>query len=247
MMELVRQAIDKGPDGAASVEKLLGVYERLEDRQAKREFYSALAAFQAECPRILKTKMGNLAPYAPLEEIKEAIRPLLKEYGFSLTWDSEYIPEGSRMKGICKLRHGGGHSETTSFTGPTESRAGCSPLQKNGAAETYCVRRAVCSMLGIAPVGEDKDGADPEGRDRVKTLETLTDDQASYIEQLLSESGLEPKRLFKWISAIACREIKAISEIPRELYERTANKLQVTIDDQTVKRIDDQTAKRGQR
>src|SRR3546814_19513654 len=85
-----RAAADPNVD-VDKMERLLGMYERIRDRDTKAAFNAALADLQPNLPII--TERGEIkgrdnkvmSKYALWEDIIEAIRDLLSEHGFALS------------------------------------------------------------------------------------------------------------------------------------------------------------------
>ena len=87
---LLKFAVEHG----ASVdvcERLMAVRRELRAEQAKTAFDDSLAAFQSECPVIVKSKAGakNAYKYAPLDSIVNQVRDLLHKHGFNYSVTTE--------------------------------------------------------------------------------------------------------------------------------------------------------------
>jgi len=80
---------------------------------------------------------------------------------------------------------------TSTFTAPTESRAGMTEQQKFGAALSYGRRQSLVQVLGLTTCDVDTDGADPTKQEKI------TEQQALDLGALLEELGLPLKRLLK--------------------------------------------------
>lgn len=154
---MLSKVIESGvtTDNVAALEQLVGLYERMQDRDAKKTFNAAFAELQSEMPQISATKPvpnrdGTLRyKFAPFEEIMEQIQPLLTKHGFSISFNSR-VADG-RMTAVCNLRHISGHAEANEFAvriggGPP----GATETQADGAAKTYAKRGAMCDCLNIA-------------------------------------------------------------------------------------------------
>lgn len=194
---LLEKAIDKGVDVAA-MEKLVLLRERMEDRAAAQEFAEALAAFQGQTLSIHKSRTATIASdkgkfsykYAALEDVAKAVRPVLHGLGFSYSWDIEAAER--MLKVTCTLRHVNGHATTSSFTAPTESRAGMSEVQKFGSAASYAKRQTLIDVLGLTTCDEAQgDDIPPGGLDRI------SDSQAADLTAALEEIGTDPRRFLK--------------------------------------------------
>jgi hypothetical protein len=150
--------------GIDTMERLLALRERLQAEQARGAFLRALAAFQGECPVILKTKSVTIRPaagggysyrYAPLDIIVEQVRPYLQKYGLSYTIKTRQT-DGT-LTAICEAHHEGGHTEPSELTVPIDTAARMNDTQKVGAARTYAMRYAFCNAFGILTGDEDTD------------------------------------------------------------------------------------------
>lgn len=119
---------------------------------------AALAAFQAELPRVTKGATGQVGnkrdyKYADLADVTEVALPLLAKQGLSFT----AIPDvRDGMFGLrCVLRHSSGEEDSGFYPLPG---LGTAP-QQVGSAITYARRYALCAATGIAPDGDDDDAA----------------------------------------------------------------------------------------
>lgn len=162
IMGLIAAAIDKGID-ADTMEKMLGMAERLDAERARREFDAAMAGFQSECPTIRKTKLvrtkggDDAYRYTPIEKVVEQVKPLLIKYGFSHSVDEEPAPNGW-VKVTTNVHHTGGHTRSTSLSVPLGTKtAVMSDTQVVMAAVTYAKRHSFCNAFGILTSDQDND------------------------------------------------------------------------------------------
>lgn len=162
-MDLLQLAVEKGNVNVDTLDRLMAVRRELNAEKAREEYFAALAAFQAECPIILRSRAGheNRYNYAPLERIVKDVTPFLTKHGFSHQEDG-VVTEGW-VEAIVTVTHRSGHQETKRFKVPAQSNAGMSPQQKYGAAMTYATRYAFCAAFGIRTADRDTDGPSPEG------------------------------------------------------------------------------------
>lgn len=148
-------ARDKDFD-AAKLREILAVREALEATEARKAFNFAVGGFQQEAPIIAKGDSANGRPYARMDRIWRAVRPLLQKYGLSLTWESVTI-ENNLCRIAGHLRHVAGHAEPLAYTLPMPNAiSGQNEAQRMGSATTYAKRYATCSALGVQ-TGEDDD------------------------------------------------------------------------------------------
>lgn len=163
LQAVIQQGVTK--ENVAALEQLVGLYERLEDKRAIRDFNAAMVALRQEMPTIQVSKAvpnndGTIRyKYAPLDEIDAKLRPHALKHGFAYSF-SEAPAEPGRVTKLCIVKHISGHTESTPFTvragkGPP----GCSDAQADGSSASYAQRRALCDAFGII-VESDTDGSD---------------------------------------------------------------------------------------
>lgn len=210
MARLLYLAVEKGVD-AGSLERLTALHERVSDRQARIAFFGALARFQELCPPIPHSKQVDFVTtdgqkvsygYAELPAIAKRIAPFLKECGLSYGWDTE--AKGDALTVVCTLRHTDGHSERSTFTVPTTSRAGMSPAQKFGAAGTFAKRQSLVQVLGIT-TESDPDGVQAAAMDPTP----ISKEQLEALEAEIERRRLNVPRLLKWLKVQKLDEIRA--------------------------------------
>ncbi len=166
---LIRAAVEHAVP-VETMERLLAMRRELRAEAAKESYDRAMAAFQAECPIIQKTKevrtrAGKLAyRYAPIESIVEQVKHLLQKHGFSYTTGMELVEGG--VKVVVQVKHCAGHSESSHMHVPFGTKTDImSDSQVVAAAQTFAKRYAFCNAFGILTGDEDNDArtADPPG------------------------------------------------------------------------------------
>ncbi len=199
-----------------SMRQLLDMHREEEDRQAKRALNAALAAFQAECPVIIKRKSAGNYRYAPLESIVGQVKRLLYAHGLSYHFDTEDHDDGITI--TCTITHVDGGTHSSKARMPfAELRGGANGAQKTGATITYGRRNAFCSALGIMTGDADTDGIEPAGP--AQSDELISDDQADDLESLLQEvPDFNRDKFFRWVSKMCGKEIDRTAQIPVAKY-----------------------------
>lgn len=162
---IARAASDPGTD-ADKMERLLAMYERITAQQARATFNASLAGLQPKLPVIderggIKNNSGVVqSTYARWEDINDAIRPLLAEHGFALSFRTGVAQDGKiTVTGV--LSHRDGHSEETTITLPHDSSGNKNAVQAVGSSTSYGKRYTAISLLNItsrAPGDQDDDG-----------------------------------------------------------------------------------------
>ena len=160
---LISQGIDKGMT-VDTMERLLAMRKELKAEWAREQFNKAMAAFQSECPTIVKTKevktkSGMVAyKYAPIESIVFQVKDLLKAHGFSYSSSMEVLPDG--VKVCVKVIHLSGHQEESCMQVPLGTKTDVmSQSQVTAAAQTFAKRYAFLNAFGIMTGDDDNDGS----------------------------------------------------------------------------------------
>lgn len=130
------------------------------DPMSVEAFAKALAAFQAELPSVGKDKTATVKSdkgqfsysFADLTKITEKVMPLLSKHGLSFTALPTVTDRGFVL--AYSLIHEGGYQVDGAYPLPTNGTA-----QQIGSAITYARRYCLCAATGVAPGGEDDDGA----------------------------------------------------------------------------------------
>lgn len=161
--QMLSIAVEQGAD-LDKLEKLMGLQERWENKEAKKAFSAAISGFRGDCPTIAKTakvavtKTGITAAYAPLHEVMETIAPILKSYDLSARWQTAQ-PGNGIMRVTCIITHAAGHSEETSLESALETSGSKSPIQSIGSTISYLERYTIFAALGLSSKEMDDDGA----------------------------------------------------------------------------------------
>lgn len=128
---------------------------------------SALAAFQADLPKLRKTETAKVTGesknggkvnysygYTGLDQVCEIVLPALGKHGLSITSKTVFT-DGSFLLEVALL-HEGGESAIGVWPLPDPRRMG---PQDIGSAMTYGRRYLTLALTGTFPGGEDDDGA----------------------------------------------------------------------------------------
>lgn len=156
MSVIERVASDPNSD-ISKLEKMLDMQERVLDRNAAQAFTADMAAMQGEMPRVLKLASGHNTTYARLEDINDAVRPILQKYGFAVTFNIDQ-PDVKAVKITAILSHKQGHKQKSSLILPLDSSGSKNAVQSIGSTVSYGKRYTVCALLNIS-TGDDTNGA----------------------------------------------------------------------------------------
>jgi hypothetical protein len=205
---MLQSVVERGvtAENVAVMEQLIGLKERMDAKQAEKDFAAAFVKLQADMPRIEPTrgipdKFGKVKfQYAPFEEIMRKVRPLLTQHGFTLTFDSDFAD--GRVTVTCKLQHVCGHKTETRHA----ARVGSGPInsseaQADGAAQTYAKRYALCSALNIV-IEHDTDAESAKNQG-----DFITTKQAAELRERCEELGANKPMLLAIAGAANFEEI----------------------------------------
>ncbi len=208
---IARAASDPQVD-IAKMQALLDMQERIIAKQAEAEFNQAFTRLVVRLPRIKKDgqvsypdKQGNpkLAfKFAKLETIDSAIRPLLDEEGFSLSFNSVPRADGGGIIVTGTLRHTSGHTQSASIPLALDASGGKNNLQGMGSTFSYGRRYTTMMLLNVITEDEDDDG-------KLGGTEFVNAAQVAEIEQLITSGGIPRDPFLEWIGAVRVENIQA--------------------------------------
>lgn len=217
VLNLLHAAVQQGTP-VEQLEKLVDLHERMEQREARRAFFVALAQFQESAPLVKQSETAKIATksggsysytFAPLDEIVRTIAPHLIRHGLSYRWDTAVDQKSIRV--TCTVSHINGHSESSSMTLPIDNASAMSDQQKVGAAMTFGQRRSLTAALGL--VTTDSDAPPAEDPTPVST------EQADQLDDMLDATGADRVKFLRWIGCERVHLIPAarFDEAMREL------------------------------
>lgn len=137
------------------MERLLLMHERMQSKQAEALFAADLADMQDALPAI--GERGNAAgryTFALWEDINTAIKPVLKRFGFALTFRTDFA-DGIAVTGV--LTHKSGHREETTIKLPADSSGNKNAVQAVASSVSYGKRYTAGALLNLTSHGEDDD------------------------------------------------------------------------------------------
>lgn len=222
MLPLIQQALAQGidPDKLA---KMFDLHEKWQQARAQERYAEALAAFQAECPRIKKsrtTKGGKWNfQYASLDDIDEVIRPLLAKHGITISFNSEHsvADKANVINVTCRIRVGS-YFEDEKFGCPVPVDLNASQPQQWGAALSYAKRYALCAALNIVVTDEDTDAAG--------VVTTITAVEMVQLEDLIREKKVNVAHFLKWVGDFEPKgAIESLELMPRVKFTKALDGL----------------------
>ncbi len=153
---MLQKVIDGGitADNVSALESLVGLYDRMQAKNAEKDFAVAFNRLMAEMPPIQATKPvpnndGTVRyRFAPLEEIEAIVRPVALRNGFSYSF-SEGPSEPGRITKVCTVQHSSGHKRVHPFTVRTSAPPKANDSQADGSTHSYAKRGAFSDAFSI--------------------------------------------------------------------------------------------------
>lgn len=213
IMMIDRAARDPAVD-IDKMERLIMMRDRLFAQEQRIAFNEALSRVQSKLPvidrkgRIVIRDRDNRetirqsTPYALFEDINDAVKPILAEHGFSISFRTGTHEDG-RIKVTAILKHARGHEEETTIILPHDSTGSKNAVQAIGSSNSYGKRMTMCALLNITSRGEDDDG-----KASGKAPDTITDDDVVDLTKSILDTNSDPKKF------LAFFKINQLSELP---------------------------------
>lgn len=167
MAVISRAAADPNTD-IEKMERLMGMYERMELRKAEAAFNESMMEAQAKIGRIAADKQNSQTHswYATYAAIDREVRPVYTECGFALSFNTETAsPETVRV--VCLVSHRAGFTRSYGVDMPADGKGakGNDVMTKThaaGSAMSYGQRYLLKLIFNIA-IGVDPDDDDGNG------------------------------------------------------------------------------------
>jgi hypothetical protein len=191
----VISAIVRDPSvDVARLEAVIGLKERMEARDAEKEFNRDFAAAMMEMPRVAKRgrkdmKEKGCIMYATYEDLDAAIRPIETKHGFARSFSTRANDKGPSSIMTLHLTHRAGHSRTSERLCRPDPGPGRNDIQAEGSGESYGRRYLTLGVWNIVTVGADDDG---------DTAEPITNAQALDIRTMLDYLAMTPTQAEKF-------------------------------------------------
>jgi hypothetical protein len=200
-----RAARDPSVD-ISRMERLFQMHEAAEARHARTAFHAAMANMQSDLPAAARRGTGhNSKKYARFEDVIEALRPIFRTHGFSLTFRIQQSETSITIVGI--LAHALGHSECTEIVLPADTSGNKNPVQAWASSVSYGKRYVALALTGIA-TDDDNDAQ------TTASAASITPDQVKELALLISSTEADLEWMLKHHS------VKSISDMTAKDYQQ---------------------------
>lgn len=193
ILQVIQRAAADPACDIEKMERLMAMHERMQARNAETEFNANMAAMQCEIPAIVERGKISVndsvrSYYAKLEDIVETVRPIMKTYGFAVSFRIETTERGVAVTGI--LMHRSGHREQTTMLLPHDTSGSKNVVQGMGSSVSYGKRYVLCALLNITTKDEDDDGT------AAQQQPVVTKFQAKQLAELLPKCSEKAREAF---------------------------------------------------
>lgn len=207
ILAIIREVANNPQYNVAAMQALLEMKERLDARDAEKDFNRDFAAAMKEMPRVVKRGIKDMGqkgaiPYETYEDLDASIRPIESKYGFARSFSTRISEKGTGVILVLTLTHRAGHSITSERYCPPDPGPGRNDTQAIGSGESYGRRYLTKSRWNIVTVGEDDDA---------KTAENLSDKQYGKLVALVDScqmDGEEHHRFLKYVGVSKMEDIR---------------------------------------
>lgn len=228
---IIQQSIEKGADITA-IEKFITLQREEEDRQAERAFNDALSELQSNMPEIsktgkasFKTKAGGVMEYNfdQLNDICNAIRPLLQDVGLSYSWDQVQDERGITVR--CTIKHKHGHSIENKISAPPDGSGLKNAIQQIASTVSYLQRYTLKAALGIASTDDDGAASNQQSMEKQEKVKFLRWMATAKIEMGKSPNPEDLEEYYnKAVSYSSLHNQKFVIELQEEYTNIKQNK-----------------------
>ena len=194
---LMIQQASRDPDmNVDNLERMFGLYERQQAREAEKAFNRDFIALQQELPEIdeggkIIHKGKLISKYARWDEdINPTIKPILARHNFTLSFE---VDTTDRIRVVAHLIHSDGHSRSSSFTAPPDTSGAKNEVQGMGSAVSYAKRYAAGPLLNLTTKGRDDDGR------AAARPQTITRQEADHLDAMAAKVEGGKKRLENYL------------------------------------------------
>lgn len=160
----IQLAKDKRVD-VNKLERLIGMKERIQKREAEAAFNVAMSEAQAELQPIATDADNSQthSRYASYEALDHMLRPIYTKHGFGLSFDTADSPVAEMVRVVCYCTHRDGHARTYRAEIPADGKGakGGDVMTKThavGSAMSYGQRYLLKLIFNIAVRRDDDDG-----------------------------------------------------------------------------------------
>ena len=207
--DMIRYALDKGAN-LDQIEKLLIIQERWDANEAKKAYYSAMAQFKANPPKIEKDRAVSFGAgkaaykHASLYQVTQKIAQELSKWGLSASWR---VAQNGQISVTTRISHKLGHFEETTLTAPADTSGSKNSIQAVGSTVTYLERYGLLALTGLATADQDDDALSHD-------IEYIDQKQLSQIIDMIADRQVDESKFLKYM------QIESLDKMPKAKFQQ---------------------------
>ena len=206
ILAIIREVARDPQCNVAAMQALLEMKERVDARDAEKEFNRDFALAMMEMPRGAKRGVKDMGqkgaiPFERYEDLDAAIRPIESKFGFARSFSTRISDKGTGVILVLALTHRAGHAITSERYCPPDPGPGRNETQAIGSGESYGRRYLTKSRWNIVTVGEDDDA---------KSAENLTDDEYAKLVVLVEQCHLDGEEMHRFLKYVGVSRIEDV-------------------------------------
>ncbi len=224
VLQTLQKAVEKGAD-PDTLEKLLSMSERIQDRQAEQDFWRDFHQARAEMPPVNVRGNNDGKKYALLEDIQKQIVPVYSKYGFNMLFSGDVSPIEGHRRMVAKLAHRAGHCEEFNTDMPHDAlsqqgKVTKTVIQQSGSTDSYAQRYLTMQVWNLQIL---KNALDNDGGQVEETPVVISENQAANLHALGDEIGMKVK---DWDVFKEFYKINKIDDLPVSKFARAVKALE---------------------
>ena len=186
---------------ADKVTYLYEMHQRELKRLAEVSFRAGFAKAQAEIEPIARRHKNDQtrSKYAKLEDIIEAVAPILSEHEFAMSFGTEdsHLPNHYRV--TCSLTHSAGHCEFYHVDIPMDNKGIKGTANKTdthafGSTMSYGRRYLMCLIWNIATPDDNDGNREQQSRQDQRNLDVpISEEQAVVLKDIAEKGNVDVK------------------------------------------------------
>lgn len=209
IISMIERAVRDPSVDIDKLERMMAMQERVVARNAEAAFNAAMQAAQAAMPQVTRDAKNDQtrSRYARLETISAAIKPVITEHGFSLSYGTDRSPLDNHYGVTCLVAHAGGFSRLYRADIPIDANGMKGAANKTathafGSTMSYGRRYLLLMVFDIALTNEDDDGQAAGRRNQQVRNDgggdVITDAQAETLRSALTGAGGDIDRFLRF-------------------------------------------------
>lgn len=220
MLNMVSQLAMNPEADINKIERLMDMYERLQNKESESNFNNVMAEAQAQMKTVKYNKYNQQtqSSYTDLSAIIKKIKPIYTELGMSLSFTTEPQQDETLVRVVCMVSVAG-HTRRYEYDSPITDKGikGTTMMTKahaRGSAISYG-RRYLTAMIFNLDTSDDDDAAS-----YLSNIEYITRDQEATLDGLIEEVGANKAQFLKVL------KIDELGQLPANKYDGAVKRLE---------------------